>query len=186
MCSDPRSSFFCPRHIFDLFQTEFKRVAPQSQAQAEFFKCQLCSGLLTMPLTCTTCKVNFCTYCVSNKLLQMDNCPNCFEKRPRMVKMQKNLAHSLNRIKVSCKVVDGLETRGCDQVVRLGDFSRHRQTECASKCEECEEQRTASKNKVADEIPPKVRDIDNNLARRRANSFEGRLLQVPEDEDWEG
>ena len=70
-----------------------------------------------------------------------------------MVKMHTNLNNILQRIKIKCKVEDGLSSRGCDHEVKVGDFLKHRQSECAAKCSECDVM--TSINKVADESFPR-------------------------------
>ena len=104
-------------------------------------------------MTCSSCRVNFCTYCVSNKLLEQDNCPNCYEQKPKMVSMQRNLSRALQRIRITCRVGDGPESRGCDQEVKVGDFVRHRQSECSEKCEACHDKASARARQVEEIIP---------------------------------
>ena len=76
-----------------------------------------------------------------------------------MVKMPKNLIHALNQIRVKCKVDDGLESRGCDEEVKFGDFSNHRLNLCTEKCEECEERRVFKKHEVKEFAPKLIEGI---------------------------
>ncbi|CDW91665.1 traf-type zinc finger family protein [Stylonychia lemnae] len=105
----------------------------------ELFKCQLCEGLIRMPKSCNNCKYNFCTICISSKLMERDVCPACFELNPQFSEMSRNLCQIISKFKIKCKN-SGM---GCDQVFEYDKIIEHELQcgicqDCKSYCVKCQ------------------------------------------------
>lgn len=76
----------------------------ENKALAENLKCILCKNLLKKPMTCSTCKTNFCRVCLANELLKRNQCPSCdSHKYKQFEKVPRNVINLIKKFKITCK-----------------------------------------------------------------------------------
>lgn len=98
--------------------------------------CQICTGIVTNPVECSSCDKCFCSGCITKWLIQKDICPHCrggFVKR----NLHRSLLDILNNLFLKCPKNECDYENYYEQVMNhLRHECNYMQIQCPYGCEE--------------------------------------------------
>ena len=87
------------------------------------FHCPICMNVLKDPVMCRKNQHYFCRGCITKHLKNSKNCPTCQDKLrvDTLVNVPRIVTEYLSELRIRCDFY----SRGCREVVHLGDLKRH-------------------------------------------------------------